>query len=71
MTDQDAFQTRPHVRTPVTITDLDSSKGTFVDGEKLERERVLDKPEHTIVLAKAVNTLQWVATYLTLRIFYD
>ncbi|KAJ5974971.1 hypothetical protein N7481_008678 [Penicillium waksmanii] len=46
-----------HARTKVTVTDLGSTKGTFVDGEKLSGERILDGTEHSIILAKAAYTL--------------
>ncbi|KAJ5109598.1 hypothetical protein N7532_002243 [Penicillium argentinense] len=59
--------TRTHVRTQITITDLGSSKGTFVDGERITGERILEGPEHSIVLAKATHTLRlkWEPVVLT------
>ncbi|CAI7608110.1 unnamed protein product [Penicillium manginii] len=53
--------TRAHARTKVTVTDLCSTKGTFVDGEKLTGERILDGADHSIVLAKAAYavSLKW------------
>ncbi|KAJ5631895.1 uncharacterized protein N7484_011995 [Penicillium longicatenatum] len=51
--------TRPHTRTKVTVTDLNSKKGTLVDGEQIQGgERVLNGDEHIIQLGRYGHPLR-------------
>ncbi|KAJ5109514.1 hypothetical protein N7456_006189 [Penicillium angulare] len=50
---------RPRTRTKVTITDLNSSKGTTVDGEQIRgKKQVLSGDEHIINLGKYAHSLR-------------
>ncbi|KAJ5175743.1 uncharacterized protein N7482_001620 [Penicillium canariense] len=51
-------QTRTHVRTTITVTDLNSSRGTVVNGEKIEGKRVLRGDEHSIMLGHYPHALR-------------
>ncbi|KAJ5313079.1 hypothetical protein PENANT_c018G06399 [Penicillium antarcticum] len=49
----------PRARSDITITDLQSKKGTIVDDKRIEGERKLEKAdEHIIQLAKYQHTLR-------------
>ncbi|KAJ5810709.1 uncharacterized protein N7503_002927 [Penicillium pulvis] len=51
--------TRPHARTKVTVTDLNSKKGTLVDGEQIQGgDRVLSGDEHIIQLGRYGHPLR-------------
>ncbi|KAJ5951615.1 uncharacterized protein N7479_010028 [Penicillium vulpinum] len=59
----------PRARSNITITDLDSKKGTIVDGKRIQGEYKLEKSdEHIIQLAKYQHTLRikWEPVVLTL-----
>jgi pSer/pThr/pTyr-binding forkhead associated (FHA) protein len=63
------IQTRPHTRTKVTVTDLNSKKGTLVDGEQIQGgERVLNGDEHIIQLGRYGHPLRSVFSTPTLRV---
>jgi hypothetical protein len=51
------------------VTDLGSTKGTFVDGEKLTGERILDGADHSIVLAKAAYAVRWVVSLSSMAMY--
>ncbi|KAJ6084644.1 hypothetical protein N7486_011444 [Penicillium sp. IBT 16267x] len=51
--------TRLHARTKVTVTDLNSKKGTLVDGEQIQGgDRVLNGDEHIIQLGRYGHPLR-------------
>jgi pSer/pThr/pTyr-binding forkhead associated (FHA) protein len=51
----------PRARSDITITDLQSKKGTTVDNKRIEGECKLEKAdEHIIQLAKYQHTLRYV-----------
>ncbi|KAJ5632020.1 hypothetical protein N7490_008359 [Penicillium lividum] len=51
--------TRPHARTKVTVTDLQSKKGTLVDGEQIQGgDRILNGDEHIIQLGRYAHPLR-------------
>ncbi|KAJ5209893.1 hypothetical protein N7491_009702 [Penicillium cf. griseofulvum] len=59
----------PRARSNITITDLDSKKGTVVDGRRIQGECKLEKSdEHVIQLAKYQHALhmKWEPVVLTL-----
>ncbi|KXG51779.1 uncharacterized protein PGRI_091720 [Penicillium griseofulvum] len=59
----------PRTRSNITITDLDSKKGTVVDGRRIQGEYKLEKSdEHVIQLAKYQHALRikWEPVVLTL-----
>lgn len=58
----DSFQSRTHVRTQIRVIDLDSSRGTTVDGEQIKgQERILAGEEHTIHLGRFPDALRSVS----------
>ncbi|KAF7714004.1 Uncharacterized protein PECH_000549 [Penicillium ucsense] len=50
--------TRTHARTKVSITDLDSSRGTVVNGEKIQGKRALSGDENSILLGNYPHALR-------------
>ncbi|KAJ5389022.1 uncharacterized protein N7496_000090 [Penicillium cataractarum] len=50
--------TRTHSRTKISITDLDSSRGTVVNGEKIKGKHALAGDEHSILLGHYPHALR-------------
>jgi pSer/pThr/pTyr-binding forkhead associated (FHA) protein len=54
------LQTRTHARTKLSITDLDSSRGTVVNGESIQGKHALKGDEHSIMLGHYPHALRFV-----------
>jgi pSer/pThr/pTyr-binding forkhead associated (FHA) protein len=53
-------QTRTHARTKVSITDLGSSRGTVVNGDRIQGKIALEGDEHSIMLGHYPHALRYV-----------
>lgn len=56
-------QTRTHARTKISITDLGSSRGTVVNGERIQGKIALDGDEHSIMLGHYPHALRYVLSH--------